>query len=505
MADVAPAGNTLRTPQDLMALLGALEAAHPVDEWTVGDLRVWPIARTRLAHRLARRMDGRPTRPRLGGVADLARRAGGAARCAMTGARTARPPAGTDGPHVVVCGDGISFSTGPAPVDRHAVPFQRALRDLGVASTLLEPGHRVPAGLAGPVVRVQPALDRRAVRARLGRLPDADLPGHDDVVRDLAERGLPGALADQRTLALAGAVVSAMAAPFEAWLDRQQATAGAVVEFYALHGFAFVVACRRAGIPVIDLQHGVQGRFHYAYAGWQRVPTEGYALLPDRFWVWSDDEAQAIAEWAPEGAGRCLVGGNLELRSWRAASGGAAGRRKAQIAEADETSPLGAEDDAFVLVALADEESDRDLERLLDVIAAAPASWRWGLRCHPTDPDVPRWERAATTRGLARVEVRASTELPLFALLDHADVLVTRASSVVIDAGAVGVPAVIIDPIGAELYTEEVAAGRAWAALGDDVVDAVADALAAGRGPGVGGVSPEPALRAVAELAGCAP
>jgi hypothetical protein len=487
-----------------MVLLGALEGAHPVDEWTVGDLHVWPIARTRLAHRLARTMDGRPTRPRLGGATDLARRAGGAARCATTGARTPRPPAGTGDPHVVVCGDGISFSAGPTPVDRHADPFQRALRDHGVASTLLEPGHRVPAGLLGPVVRVQPALDLRAVRTRFGRLPATRLPGHDDVVRDLADRGLPDALADERTLALAGAVVSAMAVPFEAWLDRQQATAGAVVEFYALHGFAFVVACRRAGIPVIDLQHGVQGRLHYAYAGWERVPPGGYALLPDRFWVWSDDEAQAIAEWAPEGAGRCLVGGNLELQSWRT-DRGRVGRRADGTGGADVTSPLRADDDPFVLVALADEESDRDLERLLDAIAAAPASWRWGLRCHPADPDVPRWERAAAARGPARVEVRASTELPLFALLDRADVLVTRASSVVIDAAAVGVPCVIVDPIGAELYAEEVAAGRARVARDGAVVAAVADAVAEGRRPGIVGVSPEPALRAVAELAGCAP
>lgn len=487
-----------------MALLGALEAAHPVDEWRVGDLQVWPIARTRLAHHLARTMDGRATRPRLGGVTDLARRAGGAARCAITASRAASPPAGTGDAHVVVCGDGISFSAGPAPVDRHADPFQRALRGYGVASTLLEPGHRVPAGLVGPVVRVQPALDLRAVWARFGRPPASDLPGHDVMAQELADRGLPGALADERTIALAGAVVSAMAEPFEAWLDRQRATAGAVVEFYALHGFAFVTACRRAGIPVIDLQHGVQGRFHYAYAGWERVPAGGYSLLPDRFWVWSDDEARAIAEWAPEGAGRCLVGGNLELRSWRTDTGGPGGR-VAGTGAADDTSPLRADDDPFVLVALADEESDRDLERLLDVIADAPTSWRWGLRCHPTDPDIARWERAAAACGLSRVEVRASTELPLFALLDRADALVTRASSVVIDAAAVGVPAVIVDPIGAELYAEEVAAGRARVASEGAVVAAVADAVASGRRPGVPLVSPEPALRAVAELAGCTP
>jgi hypothetical protein len=64
----------------------------------------------------------------------------------------------------------------------------------------------------------------------------------------------------------------------------------------------------------------------------------------------------------------------------------------------------------------------------------------------------------------ARVELEAS-ELPLFAVLGQVDAVATMASSIVIEAAAMGVPSAITDADVAEQYAAEVAAG--WALVVD--------------------------------------
>src|SRR4051794_16774267 len=102
-------------PQALMALLTELEDHHSVDRWTVGGLHVWPLVRIRLAHRIARIIDGRPPRPPVGAWGDLSRRSVAAIRGCTAGIRPpSRSHTGAPASDVAICGDGVSFLATPS-------------------------------------------------------------------------------------------------------------------------------------------------------------------------------------------------------------------------------------------------------------------------------------------------------------------------------------------------------------------------------------------------------
>ena len=490
----------LEGPADLMALLGRIEGKVPVDAWRVDGIDLWPLVRIRLAHRLARELDRRPARRIDVGLGAVAARAAGTVRGLVGSARTGgsrrhdpRPPA----PAALVCSDGISFVPTPGGArDRHADPLRSRLATQGIDSTLLVPGWTAPTGLPEPTRRLQPALDRALATARLRRPCTPALPGRADVGALLDEIGMAHHLPDERTIAYAAAAVDAMADVFERRIDPTHTRIGLVVEWYALHGMAFVLAGHRRGLPVIDLQHGVQGPLHYAYADWRRLPATGSTLLPDRFWVWDEDAAATIAAWSPRGRDGAIVGGHLEQREWLE---GSAPGSPAALRQVDDL--LAAHHaTALVLVAAGGEESEVDVDAILDVARSGPAGWLWGIRCHPADPDPERWVARAAVRGLTNVEVHLSTALPLFALLARAAAVVTRHSSVALDGLAFGVRSVLTGPQGRELFAAEIDRGTAVMAgpTPADVIAAVRSIL----GPGPAPVSPPDTNAALDDLIG---
>ena len=64
----------------------------------------------------------------------------------------------------------------------------------------------------------------------------------------------------------------------------------------------------------------------------------------------------------------------------------------------------------------------------------------------------------------ANIELDLATDLPLLALLRHADVHITHCSSTVIEAESFGVPSVITHIIGTEGFPEQIASGMAISA-----------------------------------------
>src|SRR5262249_31727054 len=132
--------------------------------------------------------------------------------------------------------------------------------------------------------------------------------------------GLPSSAVSPRWLTSAACRVAALRAGIERKLERIRPHLVAVNCYYSLQNMALVAACRRLGIPSVDLQHGVQGAFHIAYGPWMQVPSQGWDLLPDRFWCWSEPEVNSIRSWAARAGGHHvpLVGGNPWLDSWRA-------------------------------------------------------------------------------------------------------------------------------------------------------------------------------------------
>jgi hypothetical protein len=468
-------------------LMRRIETEVPVAEWRVAGIAVWPLVRMRIGYALAYAgtelelpsrsvgMRAFPSR-----TVAAARTCGRVAKAAIAGRRPTlyRERRIATGPRgsAVMMSDGISFERRDRGwVDRHCVPISDALERTGCTTLLLVPGSAAPYPIAAPVRYIQPELDLATARARFKRPPPSSLPGYEGVTRILVGEGAVSALPSQRDIVYFGAILDACACRIGRHLSRVKPLLGLVVEYYALRGMAFVLACHRAGIPSVDIQHGVEGDLHFAYGGW-RVPPSGYSLLPRYFWVWSECEAATIAAWSNStDAHSAIVGGNPSLQRWLDGEGPDREAADRQIG----ARLHGLDVSRNVLVALQGTEGSAEIERVLAWIRNAPARWFWWIRCHPARDEISHTRRAVTAAGITNAEVDLATTLPLYALLRRVDVHVTGFSSVVIDAAIFGVPSVVTSPLGSELFGREVAEGRVAEVVGSDpaaVVSALANA-----------------------------
>lgn len=465
-------------PRATIEILERLEEEFPVEEWRVGELPAWPIVRMEVGHRIALRMIG--TRPLSTGERIRREAAHAGSFPALLWDRaTSFPRQPAD---VVFFSDGVSFlSHGGADRDRHSDPIRDHLDARGVSSLLLVPGHR-HRNPRQPSVHVQPSLDGRRALARLRRrqptLPEyerlrAALDANDTTVAD----DLPSSAA----IALAAAEISSCARFFDWALTRAGARAGFVVEYYSRQGMAFVVACHRRGIPVVDIQHGVQRPHHHAYQSWRAIPAGGSPLLPSHFWVWTDDDRAAIDAWAAVtgDAHVAVVGGNPDRDRWRFRGP----REQAELTRFAAQRPLACTGPTAVWT-LHTGETTEDIATIVDVAAKTP-EWWWWVRAHPVAPGTAHAvAKVAAERGLTNVTCDDATTIPLYALLCLSDVHVTAYSSTVLDAKALGVASVIIDETGEMIFSDEISSGWAFpAATGDAsaIVAAASQALARRR------------------------
>jgi hypothetical protein len=434
---------------------------------------VWPIVRNELMFSLSAEDDAgtRPARrfsvlgsgrafleQHLGTVATVARmhmadRAG-----------RARPDARAD--LVFLTHSTCRVLLGPSWVDMFSDPLADALEARGMRCAALE--FLVGGEARFPRYRASQLVDAETAGAKLRAALDPRVwrknEEHDAMFRRLAEvlteLGLGQYAVDRRAIVARTLAIAGMARVFERALKRSGARVGGVVTWYHLEGMAFCMACHRVGIPVFDLQHGTQGH-HGAYARWTRVPANGYALMPSHFWVWREEERAEINRWAASvfGEDRAFVGGNLWLS--------ATGRPSSKLAEYDRElrAECGARPNRKVVLVSLQDGRFAPSDEFARALATAPPECEFWLRLHPS-----MQRTREQVRGLFRVALRdrfeldRATDWPLPVLLRYSDAHVTLCSSVVIEAALVGVPSIVMDPVGVELFDAEVRAGLAKAA-----------------------------------------
>lgn len=243
---------------------------------------------------------------------------------------------------------------------------------------------------------------------------------------------------------------------------------------------AAVLACRRRGILVIDIQHGKQGRDHNLCTPWEKAPARGSELLPDRFWVWGEPTARQVSA----GLGmlakrhRPVVGGNVWLAEWKQGMHGGDGAARA-LAERSA-------DAARRLVVCLQPIADPVPPALREAMEKSPADWVWWVRLHRKQ----RAQRQQISRLIAatgaRFELDEPTALPLYPLIMASDCHLTGWSTVAFEAEAYGVPTVLFHPTAASIFESEIEEGRfLFAQDGDGVLSAVVAAADGGKGHGL--------------------
>jgi hypothetical protein len=243
---------------------------------------------------------------------------------------------------------------------------------------------------------------------------------------------------------------------FEAWLRRAAPKRVVLDCWYVRESMALALAAHRLEIPVVDLQHGVQGHGHPAYAGWSPPPAGGYEVCPDHYWVWGDWDAESLVRNNPGAIDRedVSVTGQQWLSRWNE---GVDPRYAAAVERVDRLRG-GAR---AILVTLQPGVPIR--ETLIPLIAASPREWRWWVRVHGRMGDDAKQLEVEFARATQRsVDVREATRLPLYALLRACSWHVTGFSTCALEALAFGVPTLLLHPSGEHAYADFVEQQVMW-------------------------------------------
>ncbi|CAG1001349.1 hypothetical protein BURK2_03046 [Burkholderiales bacterium] len=482
---------TVSSSSDVLDVINDLERRFPVQRWRAGDIDLWPVYRVRVymnvtqallssqpttpsymvrRARIARRMLRALWRPRLdawrdrGMQADLTARAG-----------------------AVCLSDGISFTLLDTKwYDRVMDPVIHALGERGIQTLKLTPNVETLVPRAVPSRFIQPDIDRELLLAARDPIKP-DLPSFDEfraAAREhFGEHVQPGEWLDMQAKRL-----NSLANWFGTILASTLPRMALVNNYYSIEGFAFVQAAHRAGVPSADLQHGLQGPLHGAYGRWSDVPAEGYSTLPDEFWVWTDEEAQAIDSWRGSRQRHIpRITGNLWRERWFDDGDPLVSHYLLRAREA-----RGPDGTIQALVSLSWGLADEETDKLIRAAKRCGPSVSWWWRLHPVEAK--NWKLFAArleSEGLDPKTVQAATELPLYAIVRSADVTLAHSSTVMQEAAVFGVPSVITSDYGVELHANLLESGMALLATTDDAIARAVSEL--GRRPRrVAGGEPRP-------------
>ncbi len=220
-----------------------------------------------------------------------------------------------------------------------------------------------------------------------------------------------------------------------------------IVSYYHDLGFAFNRACKKLGIPTVEIQHGTQGGVHDAYNHWQQVPAHGYPELPSLFWAWSQEDALEIERWGSKthGAHRAFVGGNPTVEFWLCKNKTVQGYDNKIDSLKKKISTN--ENVIDILVTLQPVQAFQAYwDILAQVIQHDFGNIQWWIRNHPTTTFGNKTEGLDKILSLKNdhVEIYESSRLPLGALLRNMDLHVTVRSSTCLEAKSFGLKTLFI-------------------------------------------------------------
>lgn len=216
--------------------------------------------------------------------------------------------------------------------------------------------------------------------------------------------------------------------------------------YYHPAAMGYIQAARKLGIKTIEIQHSQQD-LNAMYAPWTKLPKTGYSLLPSHWWCWGDKSAININTWSkkiyPEH--KAIVGGN----PWVAKN--MASDYKIDYPDTGKLDEI-LKNKINVLVALQPIEPVLPTN-LLDAVGNSSPNINWLIRLHPAlFHQAEKIKSQLQNTGNKNIEIKYSSETPLFNLLKKVDFLITCWSSIAYEALSFKVHPIIIHKNGADLF-----------------------------------------------------
>jgi len=218
--------------------------------------------------------------------------------------------------------------------------------------------------------------------------------------------------------------------------------------YYSIFSMCIIYTCKKNRIATVDIQHGVQDYNHSAYGKWKNVPKEGYNVLPDEFYCYSEKESLVINEWIKQN--KCMghkvrIIGNLWLNKWNKNN-----NYTEKTLKYLNVLKKSYGEKKVALITLQDLNTFFDTAWFLNVIKKFSKEMLWMIRMHPCNKDLP--EILNAFKSLDSVELNLATNLPLPILIKFADIHITAYSTCVEDFANFKKKSIIIHPKGKQYY-----------------------------------------------------
>ena len=227
-----------------------------------------------------------------------------------------------------------------------------------------------------------------------------------------------------------------------------------LIEWYSLTSMPLTIAANRRGIPVVDVQHGMQSSSHFAYSKWHKSPKEGFACIPYYFWVWGPYYYQILKQnnSIPNfDEARILQGGSAWLNYSM--------EEKSAINTQDIVVP-----DLFnlakkkILVTL---QPLSNFSLIWEIIRNSRKDFLWLVRLHPSMKDVADiilQLKLLKDKGFL-VEYDFSSHASLYLLFKLIDVHITAFSTCAVEAIPFGIKTILLHKNGAIEFSDFISRG----------------------------------------------
>lgn len=233
-------------------------------------------------------------------------------------------------------------------------------------------------------------------------------------------------------------------------LDTVQPTTIYLVNWYSLPHLALSSVASSKSIRVIDIQHGLQGNYHWMYGTW-RLPASGrFELLPEVFQVWGEAEQKAISAWSNNHFHHADIVGNRWLNNsddFFYQHG-----IKRQFIDF-----VKAQGDAVLYTHQWSDEQYFSKQVIAELLKQSKTALVL-IRIHPGRVhEIPQVTMQLTEAGITNFDIDNASVLPLPLLLSHVSLHITYNSSTVIEAAQKGVKSLVFDPLAERYFAEQLA------------------------------------------------
>ena len=223
--------------------------------------------------------------------------------------------------------------------------------------------------------------------------------------------------------------------------------------------FGMNLAAKKLGVVSIDMQHGGQGDFHFAYH-FNKTPAEGYNILPDKFWVWDNLSFEHIDKWTENKNHFPVLGGNPWIEFLR---------------DDFEGQNIYHENKPMILFTLQPLNPIID-DYFLEVISLTCQKYNWWLRLHPrmTKDEVTCLNLKLVEfkiKGFVNIEDASNEPLPL--LLKECNLHVSKYSGSIAEAALMQIPSLVTDEIGVKSFEDLIESKKAVACLTENPAEII--------------------------------